>query len=787
MSIDLAQLSRPTLGRWCRSLLLALTLTACVGGGGEDSGTTPAPVASGPATISSLSSTVRLADGSEIANANPTVGDSVIFRVSASGSEPLRYQWYRNGVAIDGATGASYSIAQLSSDDDGAMFSVRVSNAENSAGTLSTILPLTVRWASNVELLAGGMGGAGSANGVGAAARFNTPMGVANDANGNIYVVEQFNYAVRKMMPDGVVTTVAGEMNQQGTSDGPAGTARFWRPRAISSSKNGTLYVVEPEVFTVRKVSPSGEVTTIAGKANMRGSNDGPAADARLYAPRAITNDESGNAYLVDACAIRKISNSGQVTTLAGSTDQCGHKDGRGNEALFYFLKEIAVDASGNLFVLEDGSLTQYIRKITPDGVVTTTTLGAGFINPDSKITVDTAGNLYLADGFNRTVHKVATNGLVSPLVDSVGMSGNADETSVIALKNNGIQGISSDANGQLYVADTDHHVIRKISPNGTVSTLAGKAPQSGNIDANGAAARFAIGHFPAGITSDAAGNVYQADTHNHTIRKISPSGVVTTLAGAAGQAGYADGQGAAARFYYPKGITVDAGGNLYVADHWNLSIRKITPAGLVTTVAGHPGNLGSATSQDNGNGQAAGFELPSAITIDKLGNLYVADKAAVRKITVDGKVTTLASEPTHHLTALRGITLDTQGNVYVTQALTNAAPELPSQNNIYKITPAGVLSALPLSAPLHTPDGIVCDAAGNLYVADIGNHTVRKITPSGVVSTIAGQAGIASTTLGALPGTLNRPGGIALVNRADGPALVISTGEANVLSIKLP
>lgn len=782
MTMKLPRITRSVLARRSCILLLAMTLTACVGGdGGEDSGA-PASSASGPATITNLSSAVRQADGSEMVNTSPSVGDSVIFRVSASGSEPLRYQWYRNGVAIDGATGASYSIAQFSRDDDGALFSVRVSNTENSAGTLSATLPLTLRWTSSIELLAGGIGGPGRANGTGAAARFNTPMGVANDANGNLYVVEMNNYAVRKITPDGVVTTLAGEMDQQGTSDGPAGSARFWRPNSISSSKNGTLYVTESDVFTVRKVSPSGDVTTLAGKAGVRGSNDGPAADARFYAPGAITNDKSGNAYVVDFCAIRKISNNGQVTTLAGSTEECGHKDGQGTEARFGREPvSITIDTNGNMFVVDNSD----IRKITPDGMVTTTTLGAGMIFPHSRITVDAAGNLYLASAGNGTVRKIAPNGSVSTLVDSGGVPGSADGDGTTA-RFNGLRGISSDASGYLYVADTYNNTIRKISPNGTVSTLAGRANEVGYIDANGAAARFAAPFPSTGVTGDASGNVYLADALHNTIRKISPTGTVSTLAGVSGPPGFQDGKGSAARFYLPTGITSDAAGNLYVADYWNLSIRKITPAGEVTTLAGSPGNLGRASSID-GIGQAASFELPSAIAIDKLGNLYVADKAAVRKITADGKVTTLASEPAHPLSDLRGITLDAQGNVYVTQAKTDASPDVPSQNNIYKITPAGVVTALTLSAPLHRPDGIVCDAAGNLYVTDIGNHTIRKITPSGVVSTIAGQAGIASTTLGALPGTLNRPGGMALVNRTDGPTLVISTGEANILSIKLP
>ena len=184
----------------------------------------------------------------------------------------------------------------------------------------------------------------------------------------------------------------------------------------------------------------------------------------------------------------------------------------------------------------------------------------------------------------------------------------------------------------------TRNDTIRKITPAGVVTTFAGTAGQSGSADGTGAAARFTN---PEGTAVDGAGNVYVADTFNDTIRKITPAGVVTTLAGTAGQGGSADGTGAAARFAFPTGVAVDGAGNVYVADTDNDTIRKITPAGVVTTLAGTAGQSGSA----DGTGAAARFNSPFGLAVDGAGNIYVADEDndAIREITPAGVVSTLA------------------------------------------------------------------------------------------------------------------------------------------------
>jgi sugar lactone lactonase YvrE len=194
------------------------------------------------------------------------------------------------------------------------------------------------------------------------------------------------------------------------------------------------------------------------------------------------------------------------------------------------------------------------------------------------------------------------------------------------------------DSAGNLYVADTFNATIRKITASGSVSTLAGTAGSRGDADGTGSAAQF---NNPSGVAVDAAGNVYVADTYNQTIRKITPTGMVTTLAGSVGISGGNDGTGIYALFNQPGGLAVDASGNVYVADTGNATIRKITPGGVVITLAGVPGIAGLGDSA----GGIALFNQPHGLAVDGAGNIYVADtgNAAIRKIAPDGTVTTLA------------------------------------------------------------------------------------------------------------------------------------------------
>jgi sugar lactone lactonase YvrE len=325
------------------------------------------------------------------------------------------------------------------------------------------------------------------------------------------------------------------------------------------------------------------------------------------------------------------------VTTLAGQAGVKGSADGSGTAATFNNPTNIATDAAGNLYVTDDINST--VRKITPAGRVTTLAGKAGqqssangtgsaarFDGPHG-IACDATGNVFVSDT-SSTIHKITSAGKVTTLAGKPNSPGSADGSGTAA-RFRGAFGIACNASGTLYIADVDNNNVRKITPAGKVTTLAGKAGQQGSTDGMGAAARFMT---PTGIACDAAGNLYVTDSSNNTIRKITPAGKVTTLAGKASSAGSADGMGAAASFNNPTGIACDAAGNLYVTDSDNCAIRKITPAGQVTTVAGKAGSVGKA----DGSGRAATFNDPTGIACDAAGNLYVCDYGndTIRKIT---------------------------------------------------------------------------------------------------------------------------------------------------------
>jgi hypothetical protein len=303
-----------------------------------------------------------------------------------------------------------------------------------------------------------------------------------------------------------------------------------------------------------------------------------------------------------------------------------------GTRGIYYYDGTAWINLTNGRTPDANGSTTP---PLPPNGGVVTTLAGtagsygsangtgaaARFNNPYG-VAVDAAGTVYVADQNNHTIRKITPAGVVSTLAGTAGPYGSADGTGAAA-RFNYPTGVAVDAAGVVYVADESNNTIRKITPAGVVSTLAGTSGiGGGSADGTGAAARF---DTPIGVAVDASGTVYVGERNNHTIRKITPAGVVSTLAGTSGiGGGSADGTGAAARFNAPIGVAVDASGTVYVADLGNSTIRKITAAGVVSTLAGTAGLDGSA----NGTGAAARFSYPTGVAVDVAGTVYVADQS---------------------------------------------------------------------------------------------------------------------------------------------------------------
>jgi sugar lactone lactonase YvrE len=536
----------------------------------------------------------------------------------------------------------------------------------------------------DVSTLAG-TGQSGSGDGVGAAASFNHPRSVAVGSSGTVYVADSGNHTIRKITLAGDVSTLAGTAGQAGSTDGLGAAARFNGPNGVATDSAGNVYVADSSNHTIRKITPAGQVSTLAGAAGQNGSTDGLGAAARLHGPNGVATDSAGNVYVADGSnhTIRKITPTGQVGTVAGLAGQSGYLDGVGAAAQFHQPYGIAADPAFNIYVAD--TYNNGIRRMTPAAEVTTIAgMGTGqpidgvgaaarFAYPH-ETAVDGDGNVYVADHywralltFEQSIRKITPAGVVSTFKRLP----RGDEGGIKNYSAPDVSGLAVDAGGNVYVA------MIGSTPGANLSSIVKVSPTGIGVSIENGFSLYRI-------ATDSAGNVYASASYDHTIRRIGPAGDVITLAGTDGQIGSADGIGAAARFNYPRGIATDRAGNVYVADSGNHTIRKITPAGQVSTLAGMPGQAGDT----DGLAEEARFRYPDAIATDSEGNVYVGDSGR--------------------------------------DALPHSGRDSP-----------------------YAPDR---------YTTTI----IRKITPAGVVTTVAGKAGQIGFASGPVPGVLS-PRGLAV------------------------
>jgi sugar lactone lactonase YvrE len=613
-----------------------------------------------------------------------------------------------------------------------------------------------------VTVAGAGDAGVGWLDGIGPSARFGSPTGVARDGSGNLYIADSFQNTIRKIAPDGTVTTLAGLAGFSGTNDGIGAAARFNGPYGIAVGSDGTVYVADTKNQTIRKISPGGVVTTLAGSAGHSGTANGTGTAAQFSLPRGLVVDAGNNLFVADTSndAIRKITPAGVVTTFAGSIGNPGSANKTGTSAGFNLPVGITIDAQSNLYVAD--FLNSEIRKITPDAVVSTiagsvtnasdadgTNSTAGFNGPFG-VTINGTEGLYVSDSASQTIRKVTFGGIVATIAGSAGQSGSSNAVGTVA-RFRSPSGIVSDGQTNLYVCDFGNNCIRQIAPDLTVTVFAGAFGGSGSVDAIGSAARF---NFPSDIAFDSNGNAYITDVANDTIRKMAPNGAVTTLAGSPVQAGTNDGVGSGAMFSNPEGLTVDSNGNVFVVDTGNQTIRKITPLGSVSTFAG----LALHSQTNDGVGAAARFNTPIGITMDTNGNFFVGDthNETIRKITPDATVTTFAGTAnvsgTNDGPALsaqfgfpEGLAFDGNGNLYVADSDNSSVRKIAVDGSVSTLAGTPTINGSADgtgTAAFRFPFGLATDSSGNVYIGDTDNSLVRKITPAGIVTTIGGVAG---------------------------------------------
>jgi sugar lactone lactonase YvrE len=605
-------------------------------------------------------------------------------------------------------------------------------------------------------------------------ARFNALSGLCLAASGNLYITDSSSCLVRKITPAGVVSTLAGT-GAVGSANGFGQTASFDLPNGISVDSGGNLYVADTRNETIRKIAADGTVTLFAGTVGLSGNTNATGSSARFFRPYSTAVDAAGNVYVADANnqSIRKITSAGVTSTLAGGGGNVGQQDGGASVARFYVPYSLAMDSTGSLYVAD--SLNSALRKISPAGEVTTIAGSFGQVGSTDGpldvaefgvpvgVAVDATGHVFVSDALYNTVRRVA-DGEVRTHAGVASLTGGAANGAAGVSRFLTPQGMAFDRDGNLYVADTGNHTIRKISPGGTTSTFAGLSGAPGAADGTGTDAQF---DNPSGVAVDGAGNVFVADTGNQLIRKISPAGAVVTVAGLAGITGNSDGTGANARFYDPYGVAVDAEGNVFVADTDNSAVRRISPAGVVTTIGG--GSYSGLFAE--GSGASAHLYSPIGIVVTPTGELFLSDSLSnviVKAVRESAPVITVQPQA---LTVTPGTRVNlsvtaTGGGIFY-QWYFNNSPISGATGSSYVVANAQSAQAGTYSVSVSNSTGALVSSAAPLTVAT-SSDPGRLINLSILTPLSAGEI----MTMGTALGGAGTSGGKALIARAVGPSL---------------
>jgi len=521
-------------------------------------------------------------------------------------------------------------------------------------------------------------------------------------------------------------------------------------------------------------------VSTIAGGAPP--PTPVAALSTSIGPPERVTTDSAGNLYFSALNSVFKMDSTGTLTVIAGNSRSGFSGDGGpATQAQLNNPQGVAVDAAGDIFIADTNN--QRIREVTSDGKINTIAgngqpglypiNGPATQSPlhDPVGVAVSNGSLYIADSGNHIIRVVTPDGNVNTVagVSYSGFSGDGGSAHSANLANP--QDVAVDSKGVVYIADTGNSRIRAVGTDGNINTIAGGAGVG--FSGDGGVATSAALTEPYAISVDSQGNLYIADLGNLHIRKVDTKGNINTVAGN-GLPGFTGdgGPGPQANMNLPSGVAADAAGNVYIADQWNLRVRKVDSSGKIATVAG---NGGFSYSGDGGSAARAQLYQPQAVAVDPAGNVYIADSrnAVVRKIAANHTISTV---PGTSLKDPIGIAADAAGNVYVSDYL---------DDRVKKIAPDGTVSTIAgngsagfagdggpaTSAQLNAPAGLAVDAANNLYIADFANNRVRKVTPDGVINTVAGTG----------TETYSGDGGPAIQASLDGPLTVAVDRAGNL------
>ena len=587
-------------------------------------------------------------------------------------------------------------------------------------------------------------------------AQLNQPSGVWVDAFGVIYIADTYNHRIRKVDLAGNINTIAGTGSPGFSGDnGPATSAELKNPTCICGDSSRNIYIADKVNHCIRKVDTSGTITTVAGKGGQKGSggNGGQATDAKLNSPGGVSVDASGNIYIADTNNnwVRRVdAATGNINRLAGVANREGGYDNDNIDAKIAMINkpmDVFADTSGDFFIADANN--NRIRKVDTSGIITTVagdgTAGySGDGGPATSAHIDypigvclkNTGEIVIADTMNSCLRQVDLGDVISTL------TGTGDP-----LFNKPSQ-IAMDGSGNVYIADRGNHRIRKVDTSGKVTTVAGTG--TGAYSGDEGPATSAEINVPQGVCVDNSGNIYIADTLNHRIRKVDTSGIITTVAGT-GTGAYSGDEGPAtsAEINVPQGVCVDNSGNIYIADTLNHRIRKVDTSGIITTVAG---TGTGAYSGDEGPATSAEINVPQGVCVDNSGNLYIADmnNYRIRKVGTSGIITTVAGNGNYTpfqngvlatsttLNKPMGVFVDSSENIFIADRENHRIRVVSAHDNKIN-TLAGTGSdgfngddQPAVEAQLNNPMGVVMAATRGgrkIYISDTENNRIRMLT----------------------------------------------------------
>ena len=588
--------------------------------------------------------------------------------------------------------------------------------------------------------------------------------GVVVDVNGNIYLSHRSKNRIRKITPDGIITTVAGNGAAGYSGDGGlALQASLNFPAGLALDGKNNLYIADRNNHRIRKVTPDGIITTVAGTGvHDFGGDEGPALQAHLHHPSDVEVGSKGELYISDRSnsRIRKIDIDGIITTVAGvGLPGFGGDFGFAINALLKYPFGISLDRYDNLYIADRGN--NRIRKVDSRGIITTLAgdsmhaFGgdhgpAAYSNLayPTDVVVDDMDNVYIADRNNNRIRKIDGQGVITTFMGTgdSGFNGDNEISPETSLHLPFALAIHPD--NKLVVADRSHFRVRSVDIKSyVVRTVAGNGKSL--FKGDGGPGTGATLNTPSGIGIDSHGNILFADLQHHRIRKLAPDGIITTFAGNGLEGNEGNGGPAlSAALFMPSTLTIDRQDNVYVVHRLGNGwvIRKISVQGTITHFAG---NGLQGDDGDGGPAVEASFYTISDIAADMEGNIFVSDTTSrsIRKISKDGIIEKVLDEtmvPMGEEFHPNSVLVDDEGVLYFSDAGSSRIAKISHDGTFEIIGGNGEFKdggdgSLAVAAGIRSPGGLVFGTDGSLYLAEEQTARIRKINTDGIISLIAG------------------------------------------------